>query len=54
MTLKSRATRRAFLQNALLASAPLVAGAEPTPSAAESPQPANDRATWLGIVERVA
>jgi hypothetical protein len=54
MPLKSRATRRAFLQSALLASAPILAAAPARLSAAESPQPANDRAAWLGIVERVS
>lgn len=53
---ESRATRRTFLKSALLASAPLVAGAS-AGTAQQLPAPrigSNDRKQWLDIVERVA
>ncbi len=53
--MQSQATRRAFLKSAILASAPLIAGAAPRANA-EAPilSGKDDRAKWLKIVEHVA
>lgn len=53
MPSKANATRRAFLKTALLASAPLATPAALAAQSAE-PAPANDRAAWLAIVERIS
>lgn len=56
MTSRSGASRRAFLKSALLASAPLVAGAQVNAtSPTETPRTGSeDRKQWLAIVEKVA
>jgi hypothetical protein len=52
----NKATRRSFLKSALLASAPLMAGAATRDVAAQAAAPSgkDDRAKWLEIVERVS
>jgi len=56
MTAQSRATRRTFLKSALLASAPMAAGAQfsSAPTSSPSRSGSENRKQWLAIVEKVS